>query len=933
MRKLLVNSTSLFLFICTIFSIYALEQGAKKKLKILISSPTIGWSHIQYQGRIADVLVEAGHEVHLLLFQMDPRHANYTGSKKAHKVISVARPQVTRDEIFDVRLMKNPFDGPTNMLFDGTFDDFTKLFASCCQEIVDNRDLISSLEAEKYDVALAEIYDSCIFGVFHKIGVKTKLGDYAVDLTNQLTAMYGIPSPSSYVTNIVAPAINGPQMTFFERVYNLYNNFYEDIYYRNPAVPLQDPMFKAAFGSNFPSLSEIQRNTSLIFVNTNEFYGLPRPISSKIVYIGGIVESKGKPLSKEVQNIFDKTQSGVVLVSFGTFADSKLIRAELRDSMLATFAKFPTYDFIWKFEPLENDTELFRRHSNVHTFGWTDQKTILSHPKIRAFITHCGLNSMNEATLAAVPTVGVPLLGDQPLNAAVMNHHRVGVYVDVTKVVPTKGAVVSEALQKVLQDPQYRENARLLQRKLLTQPFSPQEKLVKWVEFAAQFPDLNELNLPTDEDLGYLAYYSLDVLFVSIIVMATLLTVVAMFVKYISYLNSMSEIVPTQSVKQPDSPLADASGSEAKKLSRKQVEIPEDVWLVALKFLTGLQWSKVRFVSHQLNGLVQRNISHLPLVIIDEVLWSKPCDRRQISVKEWLFMRKLDVNMEQLLEILYHPALYIKVVSMQSSQQDIHYTFSVDDSRHIRCERFKLEYLPSRSHGFFADRYAEHNVNASDIYHYVSWMEQKVRAGQIDLHSTILQSIESPAYVTGGFSGGNDESSNLRYWEQRRKYTILQNDRVKALDIIFNFIFGSLRICASEVLTLSLPDVSIESDSVQFLNTLIAKFRTQTTIESGIPKVQIYPYPIYMRYREHLGPNMCENEDIPENVFLPCSRAVYVISNEQNRMRISFHKTTYYDPTPRGALFGFGGPNVNTNETQEQSSSPCYDVRVTFYTV
>ncbi|KAI1700966.1 UDP-glucoronosyl and UDP-glucosyl transferase domain-containing protein [Ditylenchus destructor] len=528
MAKLLVNSTLLFLFICILFSVDALEQRAKKKLKILIYSPTIGWSHIQYQGRIADVLVEAGHEVHLLQFQMDPRHANYTGSKNAHKVISVARSEVTRDEIFNLSFLKNPFDGPTNMLFDGTNDDFLKLFASCCQEIIDNRDLISSLEEEKYDVALSEIYNNCIFGVFHKIGVKTKLGNYAVDLTNQLTAMYGIPSPSSYVTNIVAPAINGPRMTFFERAYNFFNNFYEEYYINTVCATHEDPMFKAAFGSDFPSLSDIQRNVSLIFVNTNQFYGLPRPISSKIIYIGGIVESKGKPLTKEVQNIFDRTQSGVVLVSFGTFADSKLISAELRDSMLATFAKFPTYDFIWKFEPSENDTELFGKHPNVHTFAWTDQKTILAHPKTRAFITHCGLNSMNEATMAAVPTVGIPLLADQPLNAAVMNHNRVGVYVDVTKVVPTKGAVVCEALQKVLQEPEYRENARLLQRKLLTQPFSPQEKLVKWVEFAAQFPDLNELNLPTDKDLGYLAYYSLDVLFVSILVMATLLTVVTM---------------------------------------------------------------------------------------------------------------------------------------------------------------------------------------------------------------------------------------------------------------------------------------------------------------------------------------------------------------------------------------------------------------------
>ena len=37
---------------------------------------------------------------------------------------------------------------------------------------------------------------------------------------------------------------------------------------------------------------------------------------------------------------------------------------------------------------------------------------------------------------------------------------------------------------------------------------------MRWVEFAAEFSDLPELNLPTVEELGVLAYYSLDVVLV-----------------------------------------------------------------------------------------------------------------------------------------------------------------------------------------------------------------------------------------------------------------------------------------------------------------------------------------------------------------------------------------------------------------------------------
>uniref|UniRef100_A0A915CL92 glucuronosyltransferase n=1 Tax=Ditylenchus dipsaci TaxID=166011 RepID=A0A915CL92_9BILA len=190
----------------------------------------------------------------------------------------------------------------------------------------------------------------------------------------------------SYVTNLWAPSLNELCEPY--------------------AYNINQPIFQAAFGSDFPSLRDIVKNVSLLFINSNPFYDFPKPISNKVIYIGGIVESKNKPLTQEFQTIFQNTKSGVVLLSFGTFADSALMPDIIKKAFFQAFAHFSTYDFIWKLDVNANDTEALKNAPNVHAYKWTDQKAILAHPKTKAFITHCGANSMSESTLNGVPMLG-----------------------------------------------------------------------------------------------------------------------------------------------------------------------------------------------------------------------------------------------------------------------------------------------------------------------------------------------------------------------------------------------------------------------------------------------------------------------------------------------------------------------------------------------
>ncbi|KAI1729511.1 UDP-glucoronosyl and UDP-glucosyl transferase domain-containing protein [Ditylenchus destructor] len=454
-------------------------------------------------------------------------------NSKAQKIIQVERDPAIKEDMLKLNVLKDSFSGNINAHTDGSMQQWAYMLRDCCKEMVSHKKLLEELKGEDYDVGIAEIFEICMFGIFHHIGIGPKLATQAMTLENYSGSRFGIYGVSSYVTNIWAASINAPYMNFMERALNLYVDFLGENYINKMRHGLHQPVLTEAFGDQFPLLKIIVQNASLMFVNSSPFYDLPHHISNKVIHIGGIVEPKNNPLNEEIRRIYEDAKDGVILFSFGTFANPDTMQSGLKLALIKAFAHFPTYRFIWKFKQSDTDKKLLENSTNVHLFEWIDQMAILGHPKTKAFITQCGLNSMNEAALSGVPTVGIPLIGDQRYNAAVMNYKRVGVFVDIQEVESTQGTVVVDALRKVLFELEYRENIQKVRRKLLAQPFSPKEKVIRWVEFAAQFPHLNELNLPTIEEMGLLAYYSWDVILVTFFIFGMILIISAFIAKFV----------------------------------------------------------------------------------------------------------------------------------------------------------------------------------------------------------------------------------------------------------------------------------------------------------------------------------------------------------------------------------------------------------------
>jgi UDP:flavonoid glycosyltransferase YjiC (YdhE family) len=76
-------------------------------------------------------------------------------------------------------------------------------------------------------------------------------------------------------------------------------------------------------------------------------------------------------------------------------------------------------------------------------------------------ITHAGLNTALESLAHGVPMVAIPIGYDQPGVAARIAHHGTGEFIEVDELTTDR---LKGLIEKVLQDPSYRERAVYFQK-------------------------------------------------------------------------------------------------------------------------------------------------------------------------------------------------------------------------------------------------------------------------------------------------------------------------------------------------------------------------------------------------------------------------------------------------------------------------------------
>lgn len=150
------------------------------------------------------------------------------------------------------------------------------------------------------------------------------------------------------------------------------------------------------------------------------------------------------------------------------------------------------------------------------------KKIISAHPNLKLFITHGGLLSTIESLHHGIPVLGIPIFGDQKANIPNAVASGYAVQLELSEL---NENTLDEALNEILNNPKYRENAKKRSQLLHDQPMSPMDTAVFWVEHVIRHKGASHLrNFGTY--LTWYQYLMLDVVLFLIVVFLSIVFII-----------------------------------------------------------------------------------------------------------------------------------------------------------------------------------------------------------------------------------------------------------------------------------------------------------------------------------------------------------------------------------------------------------------------
>ncbi|KAJ3667212.1 hypothetical protein Zmor_002612 [Zophobas morio] len=447
-----------------------------------------GKSHHILGETLLKELARRGHNVTMASpFPLDEPFPNYTDIH----LTGILDDQLARESMFMKMNKGHTFIGVNDVL------ELTRAQTELTLNHTEMAKLLKS--GTKFDLVIIDWFMNSAILMFGKLFDAPVIPIASHGTTHLANYIVGNPAPPSYVPNVMLAF--SPDMTFLQRFINgVVTVGYNLASYSN--IKYHQALLEKYF-DNPPTIEKLQDTVALVLSNGHYSFESPRPFVPNVIPVGGFHVQKPKKLPQDLQAYMDNAEKGVIYFSLGSNMKSVLLPKEKQQEILRALAKIP-YNVLWKWE---ND-DLDDKPKNVLIRKWFPQNDVLGHPNLKLFISHGGLLSTIESLYHGVPVLGIPIFGDQKAN--IPNAVAAGYAVQL-ELADLNEISLGEALNEILNNSKYSNNAKKRSELLHDQPMSPMDTAIFWVEHVIRHKGAPHLR-NSGNHLTWYQYVMLDVI-------------------------------------------------------------------------------------------------------------------------------------------------------------------------------------------------------------------------------------------------------------------------------------------------------------------------------------------------------------------------------------------------------------------------------------
>jgi glucuronosyltransferase len=397
MRYLIISSIQIFLNIkllesASILAVYAID----------------GYSHSIVQRKVLEGLLENGHNITAISTTfMDIQHENF----------SCALLEDKNDQFLSSFKLKEMSVYNPAELYDREIAKIDALMKTqMANEHIQN--LVNDRINNKFDLLILECY-TCPLIFLAEIFDCPVVFSSGGEIPSCFQIMLG-----NY-NDEISVNFRDRMKTFFEEMIE----FRDQRYLTQEAEKCNSYAANAFPDFEFPSFQKVFENrVKLVQVFLTHTTSIIKKFGPNYHLIGSIhLQSPNKLDEKyEYKKFLDRSVNGVVVMAFGSHSIDLPERIFIK--FLKVFEQLP-YDVLWKTNVDEFQNLQFPK--NILIQKWIQISDILAHPKVKLFISHGGLRSIEETIDREVPMILIPVWYDQPLNAYIMQNHNISMTLNI----------------------------------------------------------------------------------------------------------------------------------------------------------------------------------------------------------------------------------------------------------------------------------------------------------------------------------------------------------------------------------------------------------------------------------------------------------------------------------------------------------------------